>query len=270
MPNQVNDSEDDWAGKIETARASFKEVLASDEHEDGKAQRILTAMAFLTAAAGFIFGHVKSVDLNFPVINNIGFAPFSFFMFVATMIAGTLFLLAALGPRFNIPTPWRNRNAGGYPRSLLFSQLIIEESQEKWTSHWTNSTPEKLNSELASNYAFEAYLLSQKVGFKVGSMKVGKVFYKVALGFLGLLMIPVFTTDERLVYSVSAWLICGVVLQELLERLTSPPAWQFNQWTKLKSRVFWNRDVLSLDLVIGLVLLAGFVSLFVIGFVNYF
>ena len=45
----------DWAQKAKIARESFKEALASDGHEDSKAQRILTAMAFITAAAGLIF-----------------------------------------------------------------------------------------------------------------------------------------------------------------------------------------------------------------------
>ena len=64
----TQDSE--WADKMETARASFREVLASNEHEDGKAQRILTAMAFLTVAAGYIFGHVREIaevnQIKFP------------------------------------------------------------------------------------------------------------------------------------------------------------------------------------------------------------
>ena len=129
-------------------------------------------------------------------------------------------MLAALGPTFNIPPRWR----GNYPRSLLFSQMIIKGSREEWISHWSSSSTNVLNAELACNYANEAYFISEKVRFKVASMKLVKLFYKASLGFLAMLMIPVFTTDERIVYSVSAWLIAGLVLQELWERVASPPA----------------------------------------------
>lgn len=54
----------DWTNKANIARESFKEVLAWDQHEDGKAQRILTAMVFLTAAAGVIFAELSRAEIG--------------------------------------------------------------------------------------------------------------------------------------------------------------------------------------------------------------
>ena len=107
MSTSKEETKVDWTNKANIARESFKEVLASDQHEDSKAQRILTAMAFLTAAAGVIFAELSRAEigasLSFPFSSTYGYLPVCFFAFVATMIIGTLFFLAALGPAFNIP-----------------------------------------------------------------------------------------------------------------------------------------------------------------------
>ncbi len=254
-----------WADKEAIARASFKEVLDSDIHEDGKAQRLLTAMAFLTAAAAFIFGQLQgeSTSLAFPGLISIGFVPLAFFLYMAAMVAGTLFILAALGPVFNIPGLWQVGEAQRYPRSLLFSKMITEDTRDSWLNHWKETSPEDLQAELVGNYVFEAYLLSQKVTYKVANMKFGKFLYKVALGFLGLLIIPAFTTNEGTVYNFSAWMLCGVILQDLLERATSPPLW-WGEWKKRK------RKLLSPGLYLTIVQIGSSSYLFTNGFLIYF
>jgi len=64
MPDAVQDENIQFAHapfdkRIQLVETSFKTVLASDLHEDDKAGRILSAMAFLTAAA--------KEDLGLPV-----------------------------------------------------------------------------------------------------------------------------------------------------------------------------------------------------------
>lgn len=261
-------SKADWAKKVDVAKESFKEVLASDEHEDGKAQRILTAMAFLTAAAGLIFAELSRAriapSLEFPIFAGYAYMPVCFFIFVAAMLIGTLFFLAALGPAFNIPRPWHTKDTERYPQSLLFSQLILQGTRDQWTKYWEESNHKNLQVELVKNYVNEAYLLAEKVKFKVSSMRIGKVFYKLSLGFLGMLVIPIFTTDVNQVYSWAAWVFAIILFQDLLERATSPPRWK---WSK---EMFKWRSLLSINLLLTLVELGGGVFLVTIGIAIWF
>ena len=221
MSTSREETKVDWTNKANLARESFKEVLASDEHEAGKAQRILTAMAFLTAAAGVIFAELSragiGASLKFPFFSTYGYLPVCFFAFVATMIIGTLFFLAALGPAFNIPKVWRNKDKRSYPRSLLFSQVILQGTQMDWEKYWEESGVENLKDKLAENYVTEAYLLAEKVRFKVTMMRYGKIVYKLSLGFLCMLVIPIFTTVVNQVHSLTAWVFAVVLLQDLAE-----------------------------------------------------
>jgi len=263
----------DWSNKANLARESFKEVLASDEHEDGKAQRILTAMAFLAAAAGFIFAELSrsgiAASLKFPIFVSYAYLPVCFFAFVATMIIGTLFFLAALGPAFNIPKVWRKKEKTSYPRSLLFSQLILQGTQTDWENYWKESSVESLQDKLVKNYVTEAYLLAEKVKFKVGSMRWGKIVYKLSLGFLGMLVIPVFTIDVNQVYSWAAWVFAVVLLQDLAERVMSPPAWEWRLWKWRKSMFKW-RNLFSINLFYTLVEIGAGGFLITIGIINWF
>jgi hypothetical protein len=222
----MSEKEANWAQKAEVARESFKEVLASDEHEDRKAQRILTAMAFLTAAAGVIFAELSragiGASLKFPFSSTYGYLPVCFFAFVATMIIGTLLFLAALGPAFNLPRMWRSKDRKSYPRSLLFSQLILQGTQTDWEKYWVESSVENLKEKLAENFVTEAYLLADKVRFKVTMMRYGKIVYKLSLGFLGLLLIPVFTIVVNQVYSWAAGAFLVVLIQDFVERWKAP------------------------------------------------
>ena len=231
----------DWIAKGSVAKESFKEVLASDEHEDSKAQRILTAMAFLTAAAGVIFAELLrseiGASLTFPLLSAHDYLGVCFFAFVVTIVIGSLCVLAALGPAFNTPPPWRKKEEGSYPRSLLFSQLILQGTQRDWKRHWQDSSADQLRTQLVENYAFEAYLLSEKIRFKVNMMRCGKTVYKLSLGFMGMLVVPIVTTSVNHVNSLAAWILALVLVQDLLEQATSPPTWDWRFWG-------WGRPVI--------------------------
>lgn len=212
-----------WEQKVEIAKQSFKEVLASDEHEDGKAQRILTAMAFLVAAASLIFAELSQTGITASLhLFNWVYIPACFFAFVAAMLIGTVFFLAALGPAFNIPRPWHTKGEESYPQSILFSQLIVRDSRKQWVKHWEESSRESLQAELAKNYVNEAYLLAEKVKFKANCMRIGKIFYKFSLGFFGMMVIPLITTDVRVVYSLACVVFLLLLAQDIWERWKSP------------------------------------------------
>lgn len=244
----------DWSNKHDQARESFTEVLASDEHEDSKAQRILTAMAFLTAAAGVIFAELSRAEigasLDFPFLGTYGYLPMCFFAFVATMIIGTLFFLAALGPAFNIPKAWRKKEPQSYPRSLLFSQPILHGSRTDWEDYWRRSSVEDLQAELTKNYVTEAYLLADKVRFKVNMMLWGKTIYKLSLGLLGMLVIPVFTTAVNQVYSWAAGAFLVVIMLDLIERGAAPGASLFSGRNLLLTLVELGASILLIAAIV--------------------
>ena len=237
------------AEKVHIARESFHEVLASDVHEDNKAPRILTAMAFIATAAAVIFAEISRAgiapSLMFPLFNYM-YIPTCFFAFIVTMLIGTLLLLAALGPTFNIPRP-KNSKEEPYPRSLLFSQYILEGTPDQWKAHWEESCKNNLEAELVANYVNEAYLLSRKVTHKVNMMRIAKFVYKFSLGFLGLLIVPVLTTDTNQVYSIAGWIFAIVLLQDLVEREISPGKKPFS----INSPITLVEMVISIFLVIN-------------------
>jgi len=267
MSTSDKGTEADWAEKAAIAKESFKEVLASDEHEDSKAQRILTAMAFLTAAAGLIFAELNrtgiGASLKFPIFNNYAYISVCFFTFVMTMLIGTLFFLAALGPAFNVP-----RDKRSYPASLLFSQLILQGTKKEWEKHWEEHSVDELQVEIAKNYVIEAYLLAQKVRFKFISMIIGKSFYKLSLGFLGLLVVPVFTTHVNQVYSLAAWIFAVGLILDVGVRAASPPAWEWRLWKWQKS-MFKRRNLLSINLFYTLVELSFGIFLIILGITSW-
>lgn len=264
--------ETDWIAKGCVAKESFKEVLASDEHEDSKAQRILTAMAFLTAAAGVIFAELRRSQigafLTFPLLASHDYLGVCFFAFVTTIVIGTLCVLAALGPAFNIPPSWRKKDRESYPRSLLFSQLILQGTQADWERHWQDSTADELRTQLVKNYAIEAYLLAKKIRFKVGMMRRGKAAYKLSLGFLGMLVIPIVTTSVDHVNSLAAWIFALVLVQDLVEQATSPPTWDWRVRGRGKL-VIRPKDLLSLSLLYILARCGLATSLIIVGIISW-
>src|SRR4051812_38902003 len=90
------------------AKASLAEVKALTEYEDGKASRLLTIVAFLSALVGAVFTRFAT-DYSWP-----GFAAFAadpisaltmatylaFFVYVVVVTISVLIILSAVKPRF--------------------------------------------------------------------------------------------------------------------------------------------------------------------------
>ena len=121
---------------------SLDTVTHLTEYEDDKANRILTAMAFLSAFAAVIFAVVPSrYPLSFPfmlfrtgsrweacllIASYVGFV-----FYAVALIIGVAFVLRGMSPRFNIPDGWRpdgNSADGKKPVSRLFFAKIAEVS----------------------------------------------------------------------------------------------------------------------------------------------
>lgn len=168
--------------KIDIAERSYQENLAATIHEDGKAGRILTAMAFLTTAAAAIYTRVDPHQFAQPV-HFVEAAAFPGYMFL--VLLGVLFYLAALGPNLNIPS-FRAKNINDSPgleTTLLFFKKIAELSEPTWKRRWEKS-PDDLQQTLESNFIHEAYLIAEKVSTKHTLMSIGSWCFRFAILFL--------------------------------------------------------------------------------------
>jgi hypothetical protein len=155
--------------------ASFKAVVEADIHQDNKANRIVSAMAFLTAAIATTFTRIYDFT-KFPIDLTLIF--FSFFLLC--VILGTASYLNALGPSFNIPQGLRKKSEDGKIKSLLFFDVIARAEPNAWLDHWKQGS-DVLIDEITTNYIFETQLIAQKIKTKVTHMQFGALLYRVAL-----------------------------------------------------------------------------------------
>src|SRR5205814_5842198 len=100
----------------EAARASLAEVKALTEYEDGKASRLLTVVAFLSAVVGAVFTRFAS-DYPWPGMAGphwsaawaLPVATYTaFFVYVILVTASLLTVLSAIKPTFNTPVTWNS------------------------------------------------------------------------------------------------------------------------------------------------------------------
>lgn len=238
------------------AEISFKTVLDADVHEDNKASRVLTGMAFLTAAAAAIFtkaytpgpsqgdlesklpqtlsAYVSQNNLAVAVdkvlqltqrqpLNILGADPalFAFTAYMLFVVIGTMLYLAAIGPSLNIPDWFKH--GSDKAKSLLFFESISKLSSNVWEEHWRTQTTAELRSQMRDNYVQETRLIAEKAAAKFAWMRWGTFSFKVALGFLLVLVADLLSPDPTIVRSAifcyaSVWLALFA-----FERFRRPP-----------------------------------------------
>lgn len=155
---------------IELAETSFKSVLDADYHLDDKASRILSAMAFLTAAAAAIFAKAYSPAIpiselqskvtqslspfidqqSLPAVTanvvqgfhktgafvlGVDMSLLTFFGYVLFVLVGAAFYLAALGPSLNKPSEWVGSGSDKI-QSRLFYDFIAQAKRTAWKAYW--------------------------------------------------------------------------------------------------------------------------------------
>jgi hypothetical protein len=173
------DEKTEGKSRYELAETSFKTVLDCDIHEDNKASRILTAMAFLTAAAAGIFAKAYSSDNDSQLWVLAVFSLYMFFVFL-----GASLYLTALGPALNIPLHWSKKGEEKEPKSLLFFKLITDIKEEAWKKYWKEQETISLEEKMTDDFIYETYLIAQKVKTKLFRMVFGSFFFKIAILFL--------------------------------------------------------------------------------------
>ena len=169
--------------KLDIAERGFKIIVAADDHLDGKAAHILAAMAFITAAASGIFARAYAVSstaievgrsgntANAIVLSNHITITISFWIFIVSVLIGSLFHLAALGPGLNIPAWFRGVEAD--VKSLIFFEFVAQTSKEKWELYWKEKTTDELENQMAVHFIVEARLIAQKARNNTALMLLG-------------------------------------------------------------------------------------------------
>lgn len=164
---------------LDRAKDSLEEARKQTEYQDAKAGRLLTIVAFLTAAIGTVFG--KFVDL-YPLHN--GQAPVSetsnwvtttyglFGLYLLLVAAGALVTFHAMSPRFVWPNGKDEADKDDV-ESLLFFKQVIRTRPEAWAKKFAGDRGELLRT-YYKNYASEAYLISAKVADKLRYLDPGQ------------------------------------------------------------------------------------------------
>ncbi len=188
--------------RVKLVEASFKTVLDADLHEDDKAGRILSAIAFLTAAAAAVFAAAGNLQKPPSTILGVNASVLAFSAYLFFVLAGAALYLGALGPSFNRPSWFRRRSQGVY--SLLFFQNIGALDENAWSDYWLNDarTLAELQDLMVKNYIDECRLIAQKLQAKVTLMSSGSLSFRVAILFLVALMATLFSPDSGVVWLV--------------------------------------------------------------------
>jgi hypothetical protein len=175
----------DIARKLAIVKQSFDYSSDLTHYEDAKAGQILAPMAFLTAAYAAIWGSFFSKSVTF-TYHSYDLVTISFVGYVACVTIGTVFVLDAFGPRFNIPKLWKSKAeepSSNIPKSIFFFELIAKEPMKKWRNYFSNSA-DVVEQKALDDLIYETHLVSEKIAIKIRSIKRGKFFFLLSMAFL--------------------------------------------------------------------------------------
>jgi hypothetical protein len=179
------------------AKWSLESVTHLTEYEDEKANRIMTAVAFLSALVSVAFAVIvqRYPFTTVAQIKGLSIHLNSVSLFLLYILFGVYFLLLTLGaaftlyavwPRFQIPSSWERTKTT--PGSFLFFKEILNVSGKNWGRSFTQNTPEMLKTEYAKNSILETYLIAQKIPKKLRPLKKGIVCFFASTVILVLLL----------------------------------------------------------------------------------
>jgi len=185
--------------RYEITKEVFERPLEMTRHEDEKAGRILASMAFLTVAATAMFSTFLNIGLKFECTlfcsQSLDLIPISFAGYVIFVVVGTIFMLEAFGPSFELPKVWqipsKSQESSGVtykPQSIFFFEKISEEERNPWVNYFGRAIDEILT-KACDDHVFEAHLVSTKVRKKVRFIKWGKRFFYIAMVMFAVLIL---------------------------------------------------------------------------------
>lgn len=177
------------------AKASLAEVKALTEYEDGKASRLLTIIAFLSALVGAVFTRFAT-DYPWPGFGAIDTdrlsaltmaAYVAFFAYILLVTVSVLIILSAVRPRFNIPKSWTAGSKADRPPSMLFYKGILDVTAPTWGEAFIGlgtNEGEGLKAYYAKCYIAESYLVAEKVADKLRLLSPGVATLQAAMWVL--------------------------------------------------------------------------------------
>jgi hypothetical protein len=195
------------------AKASLAEVKALTEYEDGKASRLLTIVAFLSALVGAVFSRfatdypwpgLASADTDRLSVLTIS-VYLAFFVYVILVTISVLIILSAVKPQFNVPKSW-TRSKADRPTSALFYKGILDVTAPAWGELFIGlGTAEgaDLKAYYAKCYIAESYLVAEKVAIKLRRLNPGVGMLQDAMWVL-LVFFSLFGANVMLVKSSNA------------------------------------------------------------------
>lgn len=195
-----------------TAR-SLDSVINLTEYEDQKANRILTAIAFLSALSGIIFSALlpKYKDGTILLLKHWDWSVWSYYIsfgaYVVCLILGAGLVIYAISPRFNNPPSWRKDDPVSVPGSLLFFEKILEIRPKLWVDFFKNKPFSDLQTKYIKGNIAESYIISQKIRDKLVYLQPGIRFLNIAV----FLLIP--------------WFVCcGIIIKygPVIENSSNP------------------------------------------------
>jgi len=193
-----SESKEDVIRKYQLSRRMFHHIWELNKHEDAKAERILTSVAFIalttvTAFGVFVANHALFMitfgSFHFDLIL-VSFVGFVVFVSLGTFIFLEASLRGFRNGAFRIETKENDKNdSKNYePRSLFYFKHIASENPEKWVRYFDGNVTDLLKKAYSDNVK-ETFLISQKTTRKVWLYKIGKFCFYLAIFFLVVLVL---------------------------------------------------------------------------------
>lgn len=192
---------------LKHARESLDEVKELTEYQDQKSARLLTIIAFLTAAAGTVFAKVLDVYPLHAAWASSGIWARSglllvyvlFGLYLLCVAFGALVSFHATQTRFVWPKGKSDEANKTDVTSYLFFQSIIRTQPGTWARSFIRSTTEdsagdNLSVEYYKNYVAESYLIAAKIGEKVRYLEPAQRLLQWAIRLLILWLLALAVT----------------------------------------------------------------------------
>jgi hypothetical protein len=179
---------------LQMSERSLIEVKHLTEYEDEKANRILTAIAFLSALAGVLYvgllqGNRTAGILTVTKDSWVILYHLVFGIYCLMTILGALLVINSVRPRFNVPKGWEASQKSNkakvesfkIPSSFLFFEKILAVKPREWASAFTKQTISDIQTQYIKNYIHESYLVADKIRIKLKTLQAGMWLLQIAV-----------------------------------------------------------------------------------------
>lgn len=181
---------------LDEVKASYNEVKAATEYQDQKTARLLTILAFLTAATGALFS--KVIDI-YPLESTgrvqwqnilIAAVYILFSCYFLLVVVGALISFYAMQTRFVFK---EETDIAGESKSLLFFKYIAITQPKLWAQEF-NRPPLDLLVVYIQQYIKETYLIATKTSDKVRYIQPAQDILQLSIKVLVLWIIALIFT----------------------------------------------------------------------------